>query len=87
MADLIERRMAYIFLTEYYNHRTENQHRNLREALRRVPDGVVRCKDCKYYGASHIKDGCVCFLDAGMCDAEPDDFCSRGVRKDDGRPD
>lgn len=47
---------------------------------------VVRCKDCKYYGASHIKDGCVCFLDAGMCEAEPDDFCSRGVRKEDGRP-
>lgn len=38
MADLIDRRMAYIFLTEYYNHRTEAQHKNLKEALSRVPE-------------------------------------------------
>ena len=46
MADLIERRMAYIFLTEYYNHRTEIQHRNLREALSRIPEAQPqKCSD------------------------------------------
>lgn len=46
MADLIERRMAYIFLTEYYNHRTENQHKALKEALSRVPEAhPEKCSD------------------------------------------
>ena len=37
MSDLIRRDAAYNVLTEYYNHRTEVQHANLRLALDRVP--------------------------------------------------
>lgn len=72
MEDLIERRMVYIFLTQYYNHRTENQHKNLKEALRRMPDGVVRCKDCIMHG--------VCTYERGLGD---NGFCSQGKRKED----
>lgn len=35
--DLISRDAAYNVLTEYYNHKTEVQHKALREALDRVP--------------------------------------------------
>ena len=64
MADLIERRAAYIFLTEYYNHRTELQHKNLEEALSRVPtadiqdklvDILENMKDDDYYGWIHTQ--------------------------------
>ena len=82
MADLIERRMAYIFLTEYYNHRTEIQHRSLREALSRVPEAVVHCKDCKYY-TSMIPN-----KNTGICSLASrhlgdDGFCSEGERRED----
>lgn len=53
------------------------------DKIKTAPEAVVRCKDCKHYVPYQTKDGCFCFLDAGMCEAEPDDFCSRGVRKDD----
>jgi hypothetical protein len=81
MADLIDRHDAYVFLTEYYNHRTEAQHKNLKEALSRVPEAVVHCKDCKHYVPYQLRDGYFCFLWEGLCEAEPDDFCSRGEKK------
>lgn len=37
MDDLISRQAAYEFLSDYYHHRTEMQHKALREALDRVP--------------------------------------------------
>lgn len=37
MDDLISREQAYFTLTEYYHHKTEIQHRGLREALNSVP--------------------------------------------------
>ena len=72
MADLIDRRTAYIFLTEYYNHRTEAQHKNLKEALSRVPEAVVHCKDCILHG--------VCAYERGL---GKDGFCSQGKRAED----
>lgn len=45
---------------------------------RRPPEGVVRCRECKYWLGEHV-----CDLD---CNHEthtgPDDFCSRGQRKE-----
>lgn len=38
MDDLISRQAAYKTLTEYYHHKTEIQHKALREALERVPN-------------------------------------------------
>ena len=73
MADLIERRAAYTFLTEYYNHRTELQHKNLKEALSRVPSAqperktgmwniiqgnIVVCSECGM-GAPKTMTGCL----------------------------
>ena len=52
MADLIDRDVAYSVLEEYYHIRTKIQKMGLREALSRVPDGVVRCKDCKWWNES-----------------------------------
>lgn len=39
--DLIRKQDAYAVLTEYYHHRTEIQHKALREALGRVPSADV----------------------------------------------
>lgn len=45
MSDLISRQAAYETLSEYYHHRTEIQHKGLREALDRVPSAEpVRMK-------------------------------------------
>lgn len=43
---LIDADEAFRVLSDYYHHRTEEQHDALREALDRVPEAVVRCKDC-----------------------------------------
>ena len=39
---------------------------------------VVKCKDCKYWA----EDKHICEEENGMLICDPDDFCSRGVRKD-----
>ena len=42
MADeFIKRDTAYNYLTEYYNHRTDIQHQNLRKALSAIPSADV----------------------------------------------
>ena len=41
MSDLISREKAYEVLTEYYHHKTEMQHKALREALGMVPSADV----------------------------------------------
>lgn len=61
MADLIDRYDTYVFLTEYYNLRTEIQRKNLREALSRVPEAqpqkcsdiLEELKDDDYYNYIH----------------------------------
>ena len=46
---------------------------------------IVRCRDCEYYGNSGHDDG-YCYYwntcDFGDCIRNPDDFCSRGSRKE-----
>ena len=42
MAEYIEREAAYAELTGYYHHRTEVQHKALREALERIPAADVK---------------------------------------------
>lgn len=41
MSDTISREKAYEVLTEYYHHKTEMQHKALREALDMVPSADV----------------------------------------------
>ncbi|MBQ1291031.1 MAG: hypothetical protein IIY28_06750, partial [Lachnospiraceae bacterium] len=46
---LIDADEAFRVLSDYYHHRTETQADALREALERVPEAVVRCKDCRHW--------------------------------------
>lgn len=39
--EYIKRDTAYNYLTEYYNHRTDIQHQNLRKALNTIPSADV----------------------------------------------
>lgn len=80
MADLIDRDIAYSVLEEYYHIRTEIQRMDLREALSRVPNGVVRCKECVY---ADSYDHCKL---VGWWTVS-DDFCSRGEKRKDGTND
>ena len=41
MSDLISKEKAYKVLTEYYHHKTEMQHKALREALDMVPSADI----------------------------------------------
>ena len=87
--EYIKRDTAYNYLTEYYNHRTDIQHQNLRKALNAIPSAdvmpVVRCKDC-CYGEVTDHD----FPTQYRCNStgctwhEEDFFCADGERRDGG---
>lgn len=82
MDDLISRQAAYEVLTEYYHHRTGEQHQALKEALYSVPDArpereIVCCKDCKHSDAYHMCKYVNWYNRA-------DDYCSRAERREDG---
>lgn len=78
---LIEADEAFRVLSDYYHHRTETQAAALREALDRVPEAVVRCKDCKHSQAWY-RDKLRCFMwsETGI-DVFEDGYCSYGERK------
>lgn len=48
----------------------------LMDRIAEIPDGLVRCKDCKFY-----------WKNGGDCVDDPNWFCADGVRKDADRPD
>ena len=53
--------------------------------LYEIPEGVVRCKDCKHYWESARM---CCFADLPINDSvKPEDYCSRGERREDGKAD
>lgn len=75
---------VYKVLTDYYHHRTEIQHKALKEAIERVPTvdavPVVQCKDCEFY--TEEERWC---RRLGLCGAfHPNDYCSHGERRKDG---
>lgn len=82
---LIEADEAFRVLSAYYHHRTEGQADALRDALDRVPEAVVRCKDCQYRESSF----CTCsHRDTDQFfypEVNPDDYCSYGERREDER--
>lgn len=63
--DLISREKAYKVLTEYYHHKTEMQHKALREALDMVPSVDIDLSD--YSDRLWRKD-----YEQGKADAEPE---------------
>ena len=83
---LIDADEAFRVLSYYYHHRTETQADALREALELVPEAVVRCKDCRFYGdpfglSAGADSERWCFL-LGLVGAfDKDDYCSHGERK------
>ena len=78
---LIDAEEAYKVLTDYYHHKTEIQHKALKEAIGRVPTvdavEVVRCNNCAYWDATEK----VC---VDMMTADENGFCSWGERRKDG---
>lgn len=60
------------------------------EELPSVQTEIIRCKDCKYYKKSEASDRMMCWRNDvdgyPVCyDFNPDDFCSYGERRSDGR--
>ena len=88
MARLIDAEEAYKVLTDYYHHKTEIQHKALKEAIERVPTvdavEVVRCKDCKWASACYgdivraSKGGGEVHIPLGT-----DGYCSFAERRED----
>ena len=72
MADeYIKRDTAYNYLTEYYNHRTDNQHQNLRKALNAIPSAdVAEVRHGKWIRPTRVPDSMldecsICGFDTG----------------------
>lgn len=78
MSDTISRKAAYEVLTEYYHHKTELQHKALREALDRVPSKeIICCEDCKFSDDDPMPDGrCWCHAHRAFMH-----YCSEAKRK------
>ena len=85
---LVDADEAYKVLTDYYHHRTEIQHKALKEAIERVPTidavPVVRCKDCKYMTEHYDTDGNVPYWTCSEWDSgtDYDGYCHYGERKE-----
>lgn len=85
MAYIEREKVIEIAKDEYYSdfHRSMADLTSLRELLEDSPTAdvveVVRCKDCKFLMFSDFYGEC---SNGHMCIVSPDDFCSRGIRKD-----
>lgn len=86
---LVDADEAYKVLTDYYHHRTEIQHKALKEAIERVPTidavPVVRCKDCEYMTEHYDTDGNVPYWTCSEWDSgtDYDGYCHYGKRRED----
>lgn len=86
---LIDADEAYKVLTDYYHHKTDTQHKALKEALLKVPTidakPVVRCKDCRW-GHRYDEDLIECPLDLNNPPEYHDEdwYCPNGTRREDG---
>lgn len=85
MDDLINREEAYKVLTDYYHHKTDVQHKALRDALSRVPSAqpeIIRCKDCKWYDTAMPMTEGFCYCDKFGLVFGYNDFCSRVEKRE-----
>lgn len=64
----------------YDSERSLEMYAKLLNEINDAPDAVVRCKDCKWYDNTLMCYNVV-FIN------EPDDFCSRGERREDAETD
>ena len=96
---LIDADEAYKILTDYYHHKTEIQHKALKEAFSRVPTvdavEVVRCRDCKWWDKddNHVYGYCMAMKHGYMSanweiaiyrKYKGDFWCADGEREEDG---
>lgn len=85
MAYIKREKVLEIAKDKYYSdfHKSMADLTSLRELLEDTPAAdvaeVVRCKDCKFLMFSDFYGEC---SNGHMCIVSPDDFCSRGIRKD-----
>ena len=59
-------------------------------AINRMPEAIVRCKDCKWWKTTYSWNGNehkVCAIEAYEPLRKAEDFCSRGERREDGKAD
>ena len=91
MPRYIEESEAFMVLSDYYHHRTQDQHQALQDAFSRVPTAdvveVVRCKDCKHWHRE-IHNG-IEYFNYSSCDLNHygdghNFYCADGERKDGG---
>ena len=80
---LIDADEAFRVLSDYYHHRTETQADALREALERVPEAVVRCKDCRHWRDDNprVNGYHCCYRMHNIFPMKESDYCSHGERK------
>lgn len=83
---LIDADEAYKVLTDYYHHKTEIQHKALKEAIGKVPNidavEVVRCKDCVFFHRYGFKlEYTECRR--SDCHATEDGYCCWAERRED----
>ena len=80
---LVDAEEAYKVLTDYYHHKTEIQHKALKEAIERVPTveavEVVRCKDCRWFENDGFHTNCQIMR---FC-VEAKGYCGMGKRRED----
>lgn len=91
---LIDADEAFRILSAYYHHKTETQADALRDALDRVPEAVVRCRDCRYYVKPFSDSASAASQESAGADPERwccrlglvgvfenEDYCSYGERR------
>ena len=86
MTDLIHRSEVERIITEAIVDQ-DNRMSKLKERIAEIPEGVVRCRDCKHYGRvdkRRFYRGADCLKGYIKTIVPENDYCSRGERRDDG---
>ena len=60
----------------FYEHLNDEAMPGAMNAIEEMPEGIVRCKDCKKF-----KNG-ICYDENGLVVAGDDDYCSYGKRRE-----
>lgn len=83
MDELIKKQAAINEVKRFAGYLDDDMIYRIVLALKRLPDAVVRCKDCKCYETKFLTDGAGYFYSpcSRMIDRTENDFCSRPERR------